>query len=130
MNRITTLSNEAKLNVIGVVLAAIGMLFEIGAGSELYPTLSGPIVLLVGAAIVAFGPGRWTAYVGLIVPLVLGVGLAVSAVMSPAFFEQVMDFGNAAIVLGSLLHVAGLIAGVVGGFGMVLRNRAKEATAP
>ena len=130
MNRITTLSNEAKLNVIGVVLAAIGMLFEIGAGSELYPTLSGPIVLLVGAAIVAFGPGRWTAYVGLIVPLVLGVGLAVSAVMSPAFFEQVMDFGNAAIVLGSLLHGAGLIAGVVGGFGMVLRNRAKEATAP
>ena len=130
MSRIATLSNEAKLNVIGVVLAAIGMLLEIGAGSELYPTLSGPIVLLVGAAIVAFGPGRWTAYVGLIVPLVLGVGLAVSAVMSPAFFEQVTDIGNAAIVLGSLLHVAGLIAAVVGGFGMLLRNRAREATAP
>ena len=115
-------TSGARLNVAGLLVTAIGMIVEMGAGSELYPTLAGPIVLLVGAAMVAFRPGRWTGYVGLTIPLVLGVGLIVSAVMSPAFFDQLIDTGNAGIVLGSLLHVIGLSTAVAGGFGMVLRG--------
>jgi hypothetical protein len=122
MNRIASLSLGAWLNVAGLVLAAVGMLLEMGAGSGLYPTLTGPIVLLIGAAVVALRPGRWTAYIGLVIPLALAVGLIVSAALSPVFLEQLTDTGNAGIVLGSLLHVVGLTAAVAGGFAMVLRG--------
>ena len=53
------LSNAAKLNVAGLVLTAAGMLVQIAAGSELYPSLAGPIVLLVTAVFVAVWPRRW-----------------------------------------------------------------------
>ena len=128
MNRLTSLSNEAKVTVSGLVLGATGMLLEIGAGSGLYPTLSGPIVLLVGATLVALQLGRWTAYAGFIIPLVLAAGLAVSAVMSPAFLEQLTGLDNVGLVFGSLLHVLGLTGSVVGGLSMVLR-RADEQPA-
>lgn len=129
MNRTRSLSNARKLALAGLVLAAIGMLLEIGSGSELYPTLTGPIVLLVTAAIVALRPTRWTGYVGLIVPLVLGIGLIVSAVMSAAFLEQLTDLGNAGIVAGSIAHVIGLVAAVAGGFGMILGTESQATNA-
>ena len=126
MNRATSLSIAAKLNVAGLVLAAVGIVLERVAGSLLYPTLLLPIVLLVGAAIVAFGPGRWTRYVGLIISLVLAAGLIVSAAFSRTFLEQLTGLGNAGMFLGSLLHVVGLIAAVAGGIGMVFRREARQ----
>ena len=35
MLQVTSLSNEAKLNATGLIVTAIGILLEIGAGSEL-----------------------------------------------------------------------------------------------
>ena len=123
MNRVSRLSNAAKLSVIGLVLTAAGMLLQIAAGSGLYPTFAGPIVLLAAAVIVAFAAGRWTPYVALLVPLVLGLGAIIAAAISGIFIEQLTDTGNAGILLGSLMHVIGLIAAVAGGVGMVLRRR-------
>ena len=123
MNRITSLSMAAKLSVTGLVTAAIGMLLQMGAGSHLYPSLTGPIVLLLCAVLVAYRPSRWVGSIGLAVSLVLLVGLIVSAILSSAFLEQLTDIGNPGLVLGSLLHVAGLSAAVGGGIGMVLRSR-------
>jgi hypothetical protein len=123
MNRVGQLSNSAKLNVAGLVLTAAGMLLQIAAGSELYPTFAGPIVLLAAAVIVAFGPGHWTPYVGLLVPLVLGVGAIIAAAISGEFIEQLTDIGKPGILLGSLMHVIGLIAAVAGGVGMLLGRR-------
>jgi hypothetical protein len=123
LNRGRQLSIWARLNVIGLVLTAAGMLLQIGAGSELYPSLAGPIVLLVAAAFVALGPVRWTPYVGLIVPLVLGLGAIVAAVMTGEFIAQLGDIDNPAIVLGSFMHVIGLAAAVAGGVRMVLDRR-------
>jgi hypothetical protein len=106
------------------------MVLEMASGSALYPTLTGPIVLVVGAGLVALRPGRWTSYLGLVVPLVLGVGLAVSAVLSPVFAAQLVGVGNIGIAVGSALHVAGLIAAVVGGVMMVRRPRDRQSGAP
>jgi hypothetical protein len=75
---------------------------------------------------VAFGPGRWTRYVGLIISLVLAAGLIVSAAFSRTFLEQLTGLGNAGMFLGSLLHVVGLIAAVAGGIGMVFRREARQ----
>jgi hypothetical protein len=108
--------------VIGLILTAAGMLLQIAAGSELYPSLTGPIVLLAVAVFVAFGPGRWTPYAALGVPLVLGIGAIVAAVMTGEFIEQLTNLGAAGILLGSWLHVIGLSAAVTGGVGM-LRDR-------
>jgi len=122
MNRVRRLSNAARLNVAGLVVTAAGMLLQIAAGSGLYPSFAGPIVLLVTALIVAFWPVRWMAYVALVVPLVLGLGAIVAAIMSGEFIEQLTDTGNAGILVGSLMHVIGLTAAVAGGVGMVLRR--------
>ncbi len=121
MNRLRRLSSPARLNVVGLVLTAAGMLLQITAGSQLYPSLAGPIVLLGAAVFVAFGPGRWTPWVGLLVPLVLGLGAIIAAVMSGEFIEQLTDVGNAGIFLGSLMLVIGLVAAVVGAVGMLRR---------
>jgi Mg/Co/Ni transporter MgtE len=96
------------------------MLLQIAAGSDLYPSFAGPIVLLATALLVAFVRGRWTAYVGILVPLVLGLGAIIAAVISGEFVQQLTDIGNAGIFLGSLMHVVGLIGAVAGGVGMLL----------
>jgi hypothetical protein len=120
MSAIRRLSNAAKLNVAGLALAAAGMLIQIAAGSMLYPSVAGPIVLLVVAIIVAFVPRRWTAWVGLIVPLVLGLGAVIAALMSGAFIAQLTNVAQPGILIGSLMHVIGLLGAVAGGVGAVL----------
>jgi hypothetical protein len=124
MDAVRRLSNSAKLNVTGLVLTAAGMLLQIAAGSMLYPSFAGPIVLLAAAVIVAFGPARWTPYVALLIPTVLGVGAIIAAVMTGDFIDQLTDIGKAGIFFGSVMHVIGLIAAVAGGVGMVLALRA------
>ena len=121
MTRVLDLSRWAWLNVIGLALTAIGMLVQIASGSELYPSFTGPIVLFVTAVFVALGPVRWTAFVALAVPLVLGVGAVVAAAMTGEFIDQVTT-GNAGIVVGSLMHVVGLTAAVTGGVGMLVNR--------
>ena len=116
------LSNVTKLSLAGLVATAAGMLLQIAAGSELYPSIAGPIVLIVTAVLVALRADRWVAYVALIVPLVLGLGAIIAAVMSGEFVEQLTDTGNVGILLGSLMHVVGLIAAVAGAAGMVVRG--------
>ena len=112
-------SPAAILNVVGLLVTAAGMLLQIAAGSTLYPSLAGPIVLVATALIVAFRPGRWTAYFGLIVPLVLGIGAIAAAVMTGEFTGQLTDTGNPGIVVGSLLHVIGLIGAIAGAIEML-----------
>jgi hypothetical protein len=108
------------LNVLGLVLTAAGMLVQIAAGSDLYPSLTGPIVLLATAVVVFFGPSRWTRWVGLGVPLVLGIGAAVAAIMTSAFADQLTGGGGVALALGSLMHVIGLVTAISGGAGVML----------
>jgi len=119
MHRARSLSLWAWLNVIGLVLAAVGMVLQMAAGSELYPTVTGPIVLVLTAVLVAFGPG-WTRYIGLLVPVVLGTGAIVAAAMTGTFIDQLIDVGNLPVVLGSVMHVLGLAAAVAGGVGALL----------
>ena len=127
LDSVRRLSSAAKLNVTGLVLTAAGMLLQIAAGSTLYPSLAGPIVLLAAAVIVVFGPGRWTPYVGLLVPFVLAAGAIVAAVMTGDFIDQLTDVGRVGILVGSLVHVAGLTAAVAGGVGMLLGRGAARA---
>jgi hypothetical protein len=127
VNPIRHLSNAAKLNVMGLVLTAAGMLLQIAAGSTLYPSFAGPVVLLTAAAIVAYGPARWTPWVGFVVPLVLGVGATIAAVMTGEFISQLTDLGHVGILVGSVMHVIGLTAALSGGVGLLRAARLDTA---
>ncbi len=118
------LSGAAKLNIVGLVVTAAGMLLQMASGSTMFPSATGPIVLLVTALIVTFAPGRWPAVAGLAVPLVLGVGAIVAAVMTGDFVRQLTDSANAGILAGSVMHVAGLCAAIAGGSMLVFGRRA------
>jgi hypothetical protein len=120
-------SGAARLNIGGLVLTSAAMLLQIAAGSTLYPSLTGPIVLALTALAVAFVPSRWTGYAGLAVPLVLGVGVVVAAAMTGDFIGQLTNPGDLGVFVGSILHVVGLAAAVVGGLGMVVGERAEAA---
>ena len=121
MDRLSLPSSSAKLNFTGLVLAAAGIVLQIAAGSTLYPSFLGPAALLGTAVLVALVHDRWTSYVALLVPLLMGVGALVTALINGDFIRQLTGFGEPAIVLGSVMHVIGLIAAVAGGVGMVLR---------
>jgi hypothetical protein len=85
--------------------------------------LTGPIVLLAAAIFVALGPGSWTRFVAVVVPLVLGVGAIIAAVMTGEFIDQLTNVGSPGILLGTLMHVVGLVAALAGGVGMLLDRR-------
>jgi hypothetical protein len=121
------LSYAARVNVAGLGLTAAAMLIQMAAGSTLYPSVTGPIVLLLTALVVAFVPGRWPAYAGLVVPLVLGLGTIVAAVMSGGFVTQLTNVRNPGLFLGSVLHIVGIVAAVAGGVGMILDRRVAGA---
>jgi hypothetical protein len=123
MDSVRHLPNAAKVNAGGLVLTSAGMLVQIATGSTLYPSITGPIVLIVAAIFVAFGPGRWTPWVRLLVPLVLGLGAIVAAVMTGGFIDQLTDVGKPGLLVGSLMNVIGLIAAIAGGLAMVLSRR-------
>ena len=107
------------MNVAGLVLTAGSILLQVTSGSTLYPSLAGPIVLIAAAIVVAFGPARWAPWVGLLVPLVLGVGAIIAAVMTGEFIKQLTNIDQAGIFLGSLMHVIGLITALAGGVVML-----------
>jgi hypothetical protein len=109
--------------VVGLVVTAAGMLVQISAGSDLYPSLTGPIVLVATAVLVVFGPIRWTRWIGLGVPLVLGIGAAVAAAMTGDFVDQLLGAGNVPLLLGSWMHVVGLITAVTGAVAAMLAPR-------
>jgi hypothetical protein len=121
---VARLSDPRKLNVLGLVTTAVGMLLQIVAGSTLYPSLAGPIVLIVTAGIVALGPARLGAYAGIAVPLVLGFGALVGATMNGGLIGQLTNAAAPGVLVGSVLHVVGLVAAIAGGVGMVMSRRA------
>jgi hypothetical protein len=120
LRQLTRLSRWTVLNVLGLVVAGGGMLVQMSSGSDLYPSLTGPIVLTVTALAVVIGPSRWTRWIGLGVPLVLGIGAAVAAAMTGEFIDQLAGGDNVPLLLGSWMHVVGLIAAVTGAVAAML----------
>jgi hypothetical protein len=51
------------------------------------------------------------------------VGAFVAAAMSGRFLEQLTDFGNAALLSGSVMHVVGLGAAMASAVAMVFQPR-------
>ena len=123
IDSVRRLSGATKVCALGLLLTAAAMLVQVAAGSTLYPSIAGPVVLTVAAILVVFGPARFAPWIGLIVPLVLGIGAVAAAAMTGVFIDQLTDPGQPGLLLGSVMHVVGLIAAIGGGLSMVLDRR-------
>jgi hypothetical protein len=113
MQKHMSLSITRKLTVTGLVLAAVGIIVQYFFKVVGLPTIPiGPIILLVAAAMVAFGPWRWTPIVGVIVSLFVLVGFAMASITD---WERI-PLSNPAEVggfIGAVLQLLGLIMALV-----------------
>jgi hypothetical protein len=104
----TQRSPAAVLNVVGVVVAAAGIMIQYVSGVD-YPTIPpGPIILLAAAAVVAFGRWRWSPAVGLIAALFLSIGGAIATIAGNGFSETLGDPGEAGGFAGAVVQIVGL----------------------
>jgi hypothetical protein len=113
----TRLSPAARLNALGLAVAATGIMIQYVSGVD-YPTIPpGPIILLAAASVVVFGPWRRAPVVGLVAAAFVSIGGVVATIAGNGFNETLGDPGDLGAFLGALVQIAGLVialpAGVV-----------------
>jgi hypothetical protein len=112
-----SLSTAAKINIAGLLAAAVGIVIQIASGVD-YPTVPpGLIILLVAAVLVAFARWAWVAIVGVIVPLFLLVGGTISSTGR----ENLADPGDFGQFAGTLIQLVGVVVALVAGL-LVVRS--------
>jgi len=110
------LSAAAKLNATGLVVAAAGILIQYFSGVEGFPTIPpGPIILLVAASLVAFGPWGWTPVLGVIASLFLIVGGVIATMAGGGLGPQLSDPTAVGGFAGAVIQIAGLLLALVAG---------------
>ena len=123
-------SPTARLLVVGLVLAAAGMLVQYASGVE-YPTIPpGPIIALVAAAVVAFGPWRRAPVVGLVAAVFISLGGVIATIAGNGFTEQLSDPGAVGGFVGTLVQIAGLVIAVAAGVVAVRPSVGSRAGTP
>jgi hypothetical protein len=123
MSRLFMRSIPARVNVAGLVVAAAGILIQYFSGVEGFPTIPpGPFILLGAAALVAWGPWRWTPAVGLIAPL-LGLVLGtMSTVLNWGTTAPLSDPSEAAGFAGAVIQFSGLVTALGAGIVVVVHT--------
>ena len=123
-------SPTARLLVVGLVVAAAGMLIQYASGVE-YPTIPpGPIIALVAAAVVAFGPWRRAPVVGLVAAAFISIGGVIATIAGNGFAPQLSDPGALGGYLGTLVQIAGLVIAVAAGVVAVRPSVGSRAGTP
>lgn len=114
---IAGLTTAEKVSVAGLILAAAGIEIQIVAGPDLFPTIPpGPVILILGAGLVAFGPRSWARYVALIIPIFLLVGATVAgSVATDSWIDQLRRPDQTGIFLGTVLQFTAIVIALVAG---------------
>jgi hypothetical protein len=111
----TRLSPAGRLNAVGLVVAAAGIMIQYAAGVGDYPTIPpGPIILLAAAAVVVLGPWRRAARVGLAVALFISIGGVIATIAGNGYADT-LGSGEVGGVIGALIQIAGLLLAVPAG---------------
>jgi hypothetical protein len=113
----TRLSPAARLNALGLAVAATGIMIQYVSGVD-YPTIPpGPVILLAAAGVVAFAPWRRAPVAGLVAAAFVSLGGVVATIAGKGFTETLGDPSELGGFLGALVQIAGLVialpAGVV-----------------
>jgi hypothetical protein len=118
----------ALLNVVGLVVAAAGIMIQYVSGVD-YPTIPpGPIILLAAAAVVVFGPWRWSPVVGLVAALFLSIGGAIATIVGNGFRETLGDPGEVGFA-GAVIQIVGLAIALPAGIVATKRSSLRTGVA-
>lgn len=110
MNKRSPLSPAGKVTVVALLVAAAGFVVQILSGVDVPTVPPGLVIMLAAAALVAFGPWRWTPVVGVIVGLFLLVGFFASGSVG-----SLLDPGRLGVLVGAWVQFLALIVAVVAG---------------
>jgi hypothetical protein len=119
----------ALLNVVGLVVAAAGIVIQYVSGVD-YPTVPpGLIILLAAAAVVAFGPWRRSPFVGLVAAVFLSIGGLTATIAGDGFSETLGDPGEVGGFAGAVIQIAGLAIALPAGIVAAKRSSGRAGVA-
>jgi hypothetical protein len=105
------LSRAAKLNVAGLLAAAVGIAILFAVIDFPVPVPVGTILLLVVAGLVVWGRWRWTAVVGVLAPLAILVG----GFLAPDLFDRLTHPAQTGAFVGTWVQMVGQVTAIVAG---------------
>jgi hypothetical protein len=117
MNQRSSLSPASKLTVAALLVAAAGFVIQIVSGVDVPTVPPGLVIMLVAAALVAFGPWRWTPVVGVVVGLFLLVGFFASGSVGSLLAPD-----QSGVFVGAWVQFLAVIVTVVAGIVAAVQN--------
>ena len=117
MDQRNALSLNGKVTVVALLLAAAGFVIQIVSGVDVPTVPPGLIILLVAAALVAFGPWRWTPVVGIVVGLFFLVGFFASGSV-----DSLLEPSQLGVFVGAWVQFLAVIVAVVAGTAATIQN--------
>lgn len=110
-------------HVVGLVVAAIGVMIEYVTGVPGFPTVPpGPIILVAAAVVVAMVAWRWIVVLGLVAAAFLSVGAVAAGTTADVLAEP----GVIGQFLGALIQVLGLVVALVAGVAAMFSGSARR----
>ena len=117
MNERSSLSPAGKVTVVALLVAAAGFAIQIVSGVDVPTVPPGLVIMLVAAALVAFGPWRWTPVVGVVVGLFLLVGFFASGSVGSLLAPD-----QSGVFVGAWIQFLAVIVTVVAGIVAAVQN--------
>ena len=117
MNQHSPLSPAGKVTVAALLVAAAGFAIQIVSGVDVPTVPPGLVIMLVAAALVAFGPWRWTPVVGVVVGLFLLVGFFASGAVGSLLAPD-----QSGVFVGAWVQFLAVIVTVVAGIVAAVQN--------
>jgi hypothetical protein len=117
MNKRSSLSPAGKVTVAALLVAATGFVIQIVSGVDVPTVPPGLVIMLVAAALVAFGPWRWTPVVGVVVGLFLLVGFFASGSVGSLLAPD-----RSGVFVGAWVQFLAVIVTVVAGIVAAVQN--------
>ena len=124
MNRRSPLSPAGKATVAALLVAAAGFAIQIASGVDVPAVPPGLVIMLAAAALVAFGPWRWTPLIGAVVGLFLLVGFFASGALG-----SLLDPGRLGVLVGAWVQFLAVIVAVAAGIVAAAQNHRGRAPA-
>ena len=117
MNQRSSLPPASKLTVTALLVAAAGFVIQIVSGVDVPTVPPGLVIMMVAAALVAFGLWRWTPVVGVVVGLFLLVGFFASGSVGSLLAPD-----QSGVFVGAWVQFLAVIVTVVAGIVAAVQN--------
>jgi hypothetical protein len=118
---ISSLSDMEKLNVTGLLVAAVGIVIQIIGGID-YPVVPpGLVILVVTAGLVAFAQRWWVSIVASIVPLFLLVAGPIAIAN-----EDEPHRTDAVALAGTVVQAIGVVVALIAGLQVLRQLRSRR----